>query len=310
MRQVRGDGEDAVVVGRIDAARPGCPAPSRTPRACRPRRRRCRAAASGCSSGPRTGRRSAASGPEFSVPATGWAGTKCTPAGMCGSMSAITACFTEPTSETMQPGLSAGRDRRGRPRRRRRPACRRSPGRRPCTAAARSVPQWSTSFSRLAVAAVSALRVAATIGWRGRACARRARSSRRSGRCRSGRSCRTSARSGVICLRRRSGCSEAAHGLHLGLGADGDAQMLGQAVARDHARDQPVVHQPVVGGGRALLRAEADRQEVADAGQRLQAELARSRREPGQPDVVVGAAGIGVGDVLQRRDAGDLRRAG
>ena len=50
----------------------------------------------------------AASGPEFSVPATGCAGTKCTPFGMCGSMSAITVCFTEPTSETMHPGLSLG----------------------------------------------------------------------------------------------------------------------------------------------------------------------------------------------------------
>ena len=42
------------------------------------------------------------------MPATGWAGMKCTPAGMCGAMSAITVCLTEPTSDTMQPGLSAG----------------------------------------------------------------------------------------------------------------------------------------------------------------------------------------------------------
>ena len=86
--------------------------------------------------------------------------------------------------------------------------------------------------------------------------------------------------------------------------------MLGQAVARDHARDQPVVHHPVVGRRGAFLRAEADQQEIADAGQRLQAELAQLGDEPGQPDVVVGAAGIGVGDVLQRRDARDLRRRG
>src|SRR5215831_11770856 len=48
------------------------------------------------------------SGPEYSVPATGWAGTKCTPAGMWGCIASITACFTEPTSDTMQPGLSLG----------------------------------------------------------------------------------------------------------------------------------------------------------------------------------------------------------
>ena len=104
----------------------------------------------------------AASGPEFSVPATGWAGTKCTPLGMCGSMSAITVCFTEPTSDTMQPGLSdeaiaaaAGPQAPTGVQTITRSAS--------FTAAARSVPQWSASFSLLARAAVSALRVAATI---------------------------------------------------------------------------------------------------------------------------------------------------
>src|SRR5437764_4654068 len=48
------------------------------------------------------------SGPEFSVPATGCAGMKCTPLGICGAMSAITVCLTEPASDTMQPGLSLG----------------------------------------------------------------------------------------------------------------------------------------------------------------------------------------------------------
>ena len=87
---------------------------------------------------------------------------KCTPVGMCGAMSAITVCFTEPTSETMQPGLSLG-------------AIAFATGPQaptgvqtitrsaPSQAAARSVPQWSASFSLLASAAVSALRVAATM---------------------------------------------------------------------------------------------------------------------------------------------------
>ena len=49
-----------------------------------------------------------ASGPECSVPATGWAGTKCTVFGRCGPMSRTTEPFTEPTSETVAPGLRCG----------------------------------------------------------------------------------------------------------------------------------------------------------------------------------------------------------
>ena len=49
-----------------------------------------------------------ASGPECSVPATGWAGTKCTPAGRCGAISRSTEPLTEPTSDTIAPGLRCG----------------------------------------------------------------------------------------------------------------------------------------------------------------------------------------------------------
>ncbi len=48
------------------------------------------------------------SGPESSVPATGWPGMKWTPAGMWGAMSRTTAALTEPTSETVAPGLRCG----------------------------------------------------------------------------------------------------------------------------------------------------------------------------------------------------------
>ena len=51
-----------------------------------------------------------ASGPEYSVPATGCAGTKCTLFGRCGAMSRTTAPLTEPTSETMAPGARCGAD--------------------------------------------------------------------------------------------------------------------------------------------------------------------------------------------------------
>ena len=45
-----------------------------------------------------------ADGPECSVPAIGWPGMKCTPAGTIGSSAFITWPFTEPTSERMAPG--------------------------------------------------------------------------------------------------------------------------------------------------------------------------------------------------------------
>src|ERR1700674_3611603 len=49
-----------------------------------------------------------ASGPDCSVPATGCAGTRCTVSGKWGAIAAITADFTDPTSDTMAPGFSAG----------------------------------------------------------------------------------------------------------------------------------------------------------------------------------------------------------
>src|SRR5471032_2998500 len=249
----------------------------------------------------------AASGPEFSVPATGCAGTKCTPLGMCGSMSAITVCFTEPTSETMQPGFSfaaialvaAPQAPTGVQ------TITRSAS---STAAARSVPQWSTSFSLLATAAVSGLRVAATILW---ARPRLRASSAIEPPIRPMPISAILLKSGpLICTPSFILGDEAGEGglhqLHFLFRADGDAQELRQAVARDHARDQPVLHQPVVRSRRALPRTEAYGDEVADSGQRLQSELCALGREPGQPGVVVGAARIGVGDVFQRRYGGGL----
>ena len=49
-----------------------------------------------------------ASGPEYSVPATGCAGTKCTPAGTSGPTSRITDCLVEPTSVSTAPGARCG----------------------------------------------------------------------------------------------------------------------------------------------------------------------------------------------------------
>ena len=49
-----------------------------------------------------------ASGPECSVPAIGWVGTKCTPSGTCGPTASTTAALTEPTSITVAPGFRCG----------------------------------------------------------------------------------------------------------------------------------------------------------------------------------------------------------
>ena len=189
---MRGDGEDAVVVGRIEpldlAAQP---APERF-EACRPPRdrpgqRRQDAPASVEQLGAKAAsdRNSRCRRPD--APARSGRGT----AGAAPWRS-ITACFTEPTSDTMQPGFRLGAMvrvaspqaptgvqtiTRSASRRRRRGRCRND----------RPASSW------LAVSAVSARRVAATIVPPGRPGGRPARSSRRSGRCRSARSCRKAA---------------------------------------------------------------------------------------------------------------------
>ena len=97
---------------RRPSSRPACrPAPtagSPWP----PPRARSRAAASGCTSGRGTTRRSRLPGPECSVPATGWPGTKCTRSGNTGRNVSIAAPLTEPTSVTIAPSRNAGAIRR------------------------------------------------------------------------------------------------------------------------------------------------------------------------------------------------------
>src|ERR1700679_3821973 len=48
------------------------------------------------------------SGPEYSVPARGWAGTNATPGGTDGAISRIAAFFTEPTPDRMAPAARCG----------------------------------------------------------------------------------------------------------------------------------------------------------------------------------------------------------
>src|SRR5664279_1411568 len=49
-----------------------------------------------------------ASGPEYSVPATGCAGTKCVVLDRCGPISRIIEPLTDPTSETVAPAARCG----------------------------------------------------------------------------------------------------------------------------------------------------------------------------------------------------------
>src|SRR3977135_2177278 len=49
-----------------------------------------------------------ASGPDCSVPATGCDGTKWTMAGRCGATALMIETLTDPTSDTIAPGLSRG----------------------------------------------------------------------------------------------------------------------------------------------------------------------------------------------------------
>ena len=107
MRQVRGDGEDAVVVGRVDALDL---AAQRLPEGLElvdGGGDRCRAAASGCASGPGTDRAARPRGRNSRCRPPDGPARNARPRGCAAAMSAITVCFTEPTSETMQPGLSA-----------------------------------------------------------------------------------------------------------------------------------------------------------------------------------------------------------
>ena len=72
------------------------------------RRRRCRAAGSGCTSGPRTARQSPLRGRNARCRRPDGRGRNARPAAMRGARSRIAASLTEPTSVTIAPGFSAG----------------------------------------------------------------------------------------------------------------------------------------------------------------------------------------------------------
>ena len=84
MRQMAGDGEHQVVVLRRHGLDLGAEHRARTRRASRPRSGRCPSGGVRMHQRPSNNSAKPASGPECSVPAIGWAGTKCTAFGRCG----------------------------------------------------------------------------------------------------------------------------------------------------------------------------------------------------------------------------------
>ena len=171
-----------------------------------------------------------ASGPEYSVPASGWAGTKCTPSGTSGPTSRITDCLVEPTSVTIAPGARCGaiaaRDLRDT----RRPAstASRNPPRRPprpdLASTSSTMPEFGTRSS-VACGAGAAPR----LGARGRpARARCARPNCRSARRRSAPAARKAAQPWAAHERRQ----RVGHQPDLLLGADRDAQAIAAGRSR------------------------------------------------------------------------------
>src|SRR5919197_858046 len=284
------------------------------------------AVASTCDGGVRMHQRSTnssakpASGPEFSVPATGWAGTKCTPAGMCGDMSRTIMPFTEPTSETIVPGARCGAISAA-------TAPQAPTGiatitrSAPSAAAALVSTTWSATPSSATRRRVAADRAVATIE-RAAPCARAARaieepirpipiSARRLNKATSafmGRSNpaarRTASRLPSHELRQRGDH----HAVRL-LTTDRHAQRVRQFVGLDPTQDQAALRQECIRilRGTAAAFGKVDQHEIGDAWRHLQSKLAKFDQEPIKPFFVVGARCFQMRPILER---GYARRHG
>src|SRR5271154_6558605 len=253
-----------------------------------------------------------ASGPEYSVPATGCAGTKCTPSGRCGPMSRTMAPLTEPTSETVAPGLSCGaislaispQTRTGAQ------TMTRSA---PATAAALVSTTWSASPSSATRRRVAAERALAAIS-RTAPCARAARAIDEPIRPTPIRARRLKIGAGVATgLRRvRQEVLERRDDQPVRfLGADRHAQRVRQFVGRGLPQDQPARGEECVRilGGAPLFGRKMNQHEIGDARRHLEAEFADFSHQPIKPVRIVLARALLMRDVLDRRHAGGYRRA-
>src|SRR4051812_21692516 len=220
------------------------------------------------------------SGPECSVPATGWAGTKWTPCGICGPMSRAMAPLTEPTSETIAPASRNG-------------AISSATGPQaptgmqritrsaPLTASAlvsstrSTTPSSATRARLLAECAVATISLAKP--W-----ARAARAIEPPIRPKPISATRLK-RSSVLTSLARHEVAQAVDDEPVGLlGADGHAQRMRQAVIVQRPQHQAALGQIRVGvdGGLALFLREMDQHKIRHARRDFQTELGNFLRQP------------------------------
>src|SRR6476469_319975 len=251
-----------------------------------------------------------ASGPEYSVPATGWAGMKCTPSVTCGATAAMTPLFTEPTSERIAPALRCGAAARaasliaptGTQRMTRSaPATasaalltmspmRSSPARLRTSASASKPAISLARFCRRATCAIEEpIRpkpISAILSKRGVA--------------RAGPS-----RSGTLLLPGGHKFGERVDDKPVRLfRADRHAQTVGQSVHADGAQDEPARGEETVGIRRRAagrLR-EPDQHEIGDAWHNLESELGDFLGEPGQPFRIMRDRFFDMRDVVDGRN--------
>ena len=221
-------------------------APSRTPSACRRPRRRCPARGVRMHQRPSNSSAKPASGPDCSVPAIGWPGMKCTPAGTCGATSRTTARLHRADVGQDGAGLQMRRDLRGE---------------RPAGADRHAEDDEIGALHRLGGAVVALVDEAEL--------QRRVERLPACARCRRSRLARPLRAHGVADRRADQADADQRHALEhrlrscrppseevgerrdhravVGLGADGHAQAVGQAVAGDVAHDDAARLQELVG---------------------------------------------------------------
>src|ERR1700722_3012402 len=244
------------------------------------------------------------SGPEYSVPARGCAGTKCTPAGTNGLTSRMTDCFVDPTSVSTAPGANTG------------PIASAIDAKAPT--GAHSMTQ---SASATALAGSSSTRSAKPSSTT-RSSVFCVRALTMISAARSPRSLAMRATEEPIspipssANRRKSGSATGLlheirysvddHAAFLG-GADGDAQAVRQAVCSNTTRDQAApAHEHIRRIG-MIDSAEIGEHEIAFAGPDLDAGGLDPGRQFWPPNRIVLAALFNPAFLLQRRDPGCLR---
>src|SRR6202011_4518977 len=248
-----------------------------------------------------------ASGPDCSVPATGCDGTKWTMAGRCGATALMIEALTDPTSDTIAPGLRCGPISRaiapmtptGAQRMTRRAASTAAAS----VAVARSASARSVPLARTALDESGAI-ISRASPLRRQTCARdepirpmpmRARRWNR-GSLRG--PPRPSGTRGAFKL------DEVLEGLDNETvrlrRADREPQAMRQPVGADNAQDQPPLQEEAVHRLRLRLAVEMQKQEVANAWRDLDPERGDFLRQPREPSLVMGDGLANMASIIQR----------